>query len=92
MFLEDRYRVDNERVSKKSQEIGEGQTIDLIAGRNKENENMLNIHRAIIREIPDKCNSKGRLTFKYRRYKSMVIDNYEDYPYESMGLAQEESK
>lgn len=89
MFLEDRFRIDNERIGKKSVEIKEEQQIDLIAGKHRTNKNMLVVHRAVITEIPDKLNNKGRIVFKYRRYKPMEIENYEDYPYEGSVAAEE---
>jgi hypothetical protein len=91
MYLEDKYRLDNERIGKKSVEITEGQQIDLIAGKQRTNEKMLIVHRATILEVADKLDSKGRIHFKFRRFKPLVIDNYEDYPYEGMTTTTEDA-
>lgn len=82
MYLEDRYRLDNERIGKKSVEITEGQQLDLIAGKQRTDDKMIIVHRATILEVADKLDNKGRVHFKFRRFKPMVIENYEDYPYD----------
>ncbi|XP_074593145.1 uncharacterized protein LOC141848917 [Brevipalpus obovatus] len=83
-FLEDRIRVNGERVTKKSTTLMEKDVIDLVLGRNKDNPEHLDVIRADLFSVPDVRTSKDRCRFKVRRYHRLTIPNYIEHPYESM--------
>ncbi|KAI1286773.1 hypothetical protein HDE_10567 [Halotydeus destructor] len=80
-FYDSRIRMNGEKVSKKSENVTEGDEIDIILGRSFNNNELLDIARVIIRNVPDIANNKGRSNIEVRHFKKLIIENYPD-PYE----------
>jgi len=79
-------RVNGQRVAKKSVELVEGDEVDLIKGFNKDNQDMLDISRVVIKSIEDKMSSKDRVPVKLRRFRSLTIENYANDPYDGFAI------
>lgn len=86
---DDRVRVNNERPQKKSMDVGEGDVIDIVLGRNRENVNLLDVKRLEITQVPD-GRTGGRFEFTARRYAKLTIPNYTVDPIESMVTTKDE--
>ena len=71
-------------------DVGEGDIIDCINGRNRENPNLLDIKRVKLLSVPEYKTAKDRVKFKIRRWPSLTIENYTMHPYESMVLREED--
>lgn len=79
-FFEGRIRVNGDRTTKKSEEIRETDEIDYIIGRNAANNDLLDITRVEIRNVPDIASGSGRYTVSVRVFRLLTIENYAD-PY-----------
>lgn len=82
IFYDSRVRVNGVRLAKKSEEVVEGDEIDLIHGRNEQNPDFLDVLRLEIKEVPDKANKKLRLDLKIRKYLNLTVENYASDPYD----------
>lgn len=84
-FYENRIRLNGERISKKSHDVVEGDELDIIIGRNQENNDFLDITRVQIKNIPDIASGTGRLKMSIRKFKQLTIANYEgDHEYDGV--------
>lgn len=81
-FYEGRIRVNGEKPPKKGMELAVADTIDLILGRNADNDENLDVSRVEIADVPDIASQTGRLKLKVRKYKKLTIANYEKDPYD----------
>lgn len=90
LHAEDKIRVNGERVQKRSMDVGEGDVVDMINGRNRANSNLLDIRRFKLMSVPEFKTAKDRVKFKIRRWPSLTIENYKIHPFESLVLREEE--
>lgn len=67
--------INGERPSKKSQDLYEGDEIDLIRGVNEEDSMLVNIKRAVIVKLPDKASEHGRIKISLKVWQNMQIPN-----------------
>jgi hypothetical protein len=86
-FYNSTLRLNGEKVGKKSVLVGEGDVIDLIKGRNAENQDFLDVVRVEVVSVPDFGTGKGRIRPTVRRSKKMTIENYSIDPFEANTIA-----
>lgn len=83
MINEDKMRVNNERVIKKSQEIFIGDVVDVINGFIDNDPERLKVTRCEFFDIDDKMNARGKFGSKVKITKNLEIENYKDARFES---------
>lgn len=74
-FYESRIRVNGLKVLKKSQQVKEGDEVDVIKGINVNNPNFLTVGRVEVLSVKPKGES---FLVKLRKSKSLTIENYQD--------------
>lgn len=84
MISEDKFRVNNERVLKKSQEIFIGDVVDVINGFVDNDPERLRITRFEFLDIDDKMNARGKYGSKVKITRGLEVENYKDARYESL--------
>lgn len=92
VHAEDKIRVNGERVQKRAMEVGEGDVIDLIYGRSRQNSKLLEVKRVKLLSVPEYKTAKDRVKFKIRRWPNLTIENYSIHPFESMVVREEEEE
>lgn len=83
MLNEDKVRVNNERVVKKSQEIFINDVVDVINGLIDNDPERLRITRCEFLYIDDKMNARGKFGSKVKMTRNIEIENYKDARFES---------
>lgn len=83
MLNEDKMRVNNERVTKKSQEVFINDVVDVISGLIDNNPERLRVTRCEFIDIDDKMNSRGKFGTKVKITKNIEVENYKDARFES---------
>lgn len=78
-FYKGELYVNGEKAVKKSQDLYEGDEIDLIKQVNLENPSKLDIKRMQILKLPDKTTEQGRIKISIKRWQELTIDAYENY-------------
>lgn len=86
-FFDNLFRVNGYCLTKKSEMASEGDVIDLIRGRNADNNNHLDVTRVEVLNVPDIGTNTGRLKMKIRHFKRLTIENYTEDPYEGSIIA-----
>ncbi|KAK7043814.1 hypothetical protein SK128_007264 [Halocaridina rubra] len=76
-FYESKLRVNEAKVLKKSKELEEGDEIDVILGPSSTNPDLINVARVIIMKVGNYSDDSDKLPVKLRRYKNLLIRNYE---------------
>lgn len=82
LFYESKIRVNGKKLLKKSSQVSVGDEIDVIKGISHMNPDHLIVQRIEVLSAKPKEESDGLLV-KLRRNKSLVIENYEESPYNS---------
>lgn len=74
-FYESRIRVNGEKVAKKSYSVEVGDEIDLVKGPSPNNPDFLVVSRV---EVLSSKLDGDELQVKLRRFKNLLIDNYDN--------------
>lgn len=74
-FYENRIRVNGEKVTKKSQTLEVGDEVDLVKGPSPQNSDFLLVSRIEILSVKFDDNE---LEVKLRKFKNLLINNYEN--------------
>lgn len=85
-FFDGRVRVNGYLLTKKSEMGSKGDVIDIIKGRNKENNDFLDISRVEILTLPDIGTNTGRIKMKVRIFRRLTVENYTEDPYEGQAV------
>lgn len=80
MFYESKIRVNGKKLLKKSNQVEVGDEIDVIKGVSHLNPDHLMIQRVEVLSAQPKEDAEG-LIVRLRRFKSIVVENYEESPY-----------
>ncbi|RWS08743.1 putative serine/threonine-protein kinase mps1-like protein [Dinothrombium tinctorium] len=77
-FYESRIYYNGEKLEKKSVDLNEDDEVDLILGRNQENNDLLDVSRIVIRKIRLSDQKETLFAIKIRRFKRLIVENYEN--------------
>ncbi|XP_012532744.1 mitochondrial transcription rescue factor 1 isoform X2 [Monomorium pharaonis] len=78
IFYESRFRINGNKVLKKSKEVKVGDEIDIILHQNVDNPRLLVINRIVILSISPMKN-ETQIQIKLSVDKNLLIENYENY-------------
>ncbi|KAL1465664.1 hypothetical protein WDU94_005216 [Cyamophila willieti] len=89
LFYESKIRINGYKVLKKSHNVALGDEIDIVKGFSQSNPQFLVVQRVKILAASDPTSdNEGNLVLKVRRYKSLLIDNYEGDVYKESGASE----
>uniref|UniRef100_A0A8D8RYG0 Uncharacterized protein C6orf203 homolog n=1 Tax=Cacopsylla melanoneura TaxID=428564 RepID=A0A8D8RYG0_9HEMI len=89
LFYESKIRINGYKVLKKGHNVALGDEIDIIKGFSPSNPQFLIVQRVKILAASDpSADDEGSLTLKIRRYKSLLIGNYEEDVYKESGASE----
>ncbi|CAG9122557.1 unnamed protein product [Plutella xylostella] len=86
VFYESKIRVNGKKIMKKSHGIKQGDEIDVIKSVSAKNPDHLNVSRVEIINVTAKEES---ILITARRFKSLLIENYEEDPYKASTTSDE---
>ena len=89
-FLDGRLRLNGFKITRKAEWVTPSDQFDLIKGRNRDNPELLDVTRMEVLSIPDSgLESAGKIKVRIRKFKQLVIPNYEEEPWQGTSLSED---
>lgn len=78
LFYKGDLYLNGERPAKKSQDLTEGDEIDMVKQINQENHTLVDIRRVQILKLPDKTTEHGRFKVKISKWIHLTVEAYDN--------------